>query len=163
LDRVTLLLLLEFQQLQCGDIFGYHLYYKKPKASIEAPQAEIPNNLVIASVEEELLERKTETSVKVLSLQEPLNDPSENRRNSHLERKPAIGSIRQAYLCGPIKEALKEISHISAPKIELLGEMMVGEASNSSLRSCVRKNNMIEAEGSNTNLSKGALPPSSDI
>ncbi|MCD9640264.1 hypothetical protein HAX54_025465 [Datura stramonium] len=132
---------------------------RKPKASIETPQAGIPNNPVIASVEGELLERKTETSVKVSSLQEPLNDPSENRRNSHLERTPAIGSITQfSSLCGPTKEASKEISHISAPKIELLGEIMVGEVS-SSLRSCVRKNSMTEAEGSNTNLSKGVLPP----
>lgn len=133
---------------------------RKPNASIETPQAEILNNSAIASVEGELLEKKTETSVKVSSLQEPLNYPSENRRNSHLESTPAIGSITQASsLCGPMKEASKEISHFSAPKIELLGEMMVGEVS-SSLRSCVRKNNMIEAEGSNTNLSKGVvLPP----
>ncbi|KAH0763979.1 hypothetical protein KY290_020052 [Solanum tuberosum] len=133
---------------------------RKPNASIETPQAEILNNSAIASVEGELLEKKTETSVKVSSLQEPLNYPSENRRNSHLESTPAIGSITQASsLCGPTKEASKEISHFSAPKIELLGEMMVGEVS-SSLRSCVRKNNMIEAEGSNTNLSKGVvLPP----
>ncbi|XP_006343142.1 uncharacterized protein [Solanum tuberosum] len=133
---------------------------RKPNASIETPQAVILNNSAIASVEGELLENKTETSVKVSSLQEPLNDPSENRRNSHLERIPGIGSITQASsLCGLTKEASKEISHLSAPKIELLGEMMVGEVS-SSLRSCVRKNNMIEAEGSNTNLSKGVvLPP----
>ncbi|KAH0687651.1 hypothetical protein KY285_018209 [Solanum tuberosum] len=133
---------------------------RKPNASIETPQAEILNNSAIASVEGELLEKKTETSVKVSSLQEPLNYPSENRRNSHLESTPAIGSITQASsLYGPTKEASKEISHFSAPKIELLGEMMVGEVS-SSLRSCVRKNNMIEAEGSNTNLSKGVvLPP----
>lgn len=132
---------------------------RKPNAS-STPQAEILNNSAIASVEGELLEKKTETSVKVSSLQEPLNYPSENRRNSHLESTPAIGSITQASsLCGPMKEASKEISHFSAPKIELLGEMMVGEVS-SSLRSCVRKNNMIEAEGSNTNLSKGVvLPP----
>lgn len=132
---------------------------RKPNAS-STPQAEILNNSAIASVEGELLEKKTETSVKVSSLQEPLNYPSENRRNSHLESTPAIGSITQASsLCGPTKEASKEISHFSAPKIELLGEMMVGEVS-SSLRSCVRKNNMIEAEGSNTNLSKGVvLPP----
>ncbi|XP_049396307.1 uncharacterized protein LOC125860400 [Solanum stenotomum] len=131
---------------------------RKPNAS--TPQAEILNNSAIASVEGELLEKKTETSVKVSSLQEPLNYPSENRRNSHLESTPALGSITQASsLCGPTKEASKEISHFSAPKIELLGEMMVGEVS-SSLRSCVRKNNMIEAEGSNTNISKGVvLPP----
>ncbi|KAG5619206.1 hypothetical protein H5410_019030 [Solanum commersonii] len=130
---------------------------RKPNASIETPQAEILNNSAIASVEGELLEKKTET---VSSLQEPLNHPSENRRNSHLESTPAIGSSTQASsLYGPTKEASKEISHFSAPKIELLGEMMVGEVS-SSLRSCVRKNNMIEAEGSNTNLSKGVvLPP----
>ncbi|TMW84565.1 hypothetical protein EJD97_024931 [Solanum chilense] len=133
---------------------------RKPNASIGTPQAEILNNSAIASVEGELLEKKTETSVKVSSLQEPLNNPSENRRNSHLERIPAIESITQASsLCGPTKEASKEISHFSAPKIELLGEMMVGEVS-SSLRSCVGKNNMIEAEGSNTNISKGVvLPP----
>ncbi|KAL3375559.1 hypothetical protein AABB24_006826 [Solanum stoloniferum] len=131
---------------------------RKPNAS--TPQAEILNNSAIVSVEGELLEKKTETSVKVSSLQEPLNYPSENCRNSHLESTPAIGSITQASsLCGPTKEASKEISHFSAPKIELLGEMMVGEVS-SSLRSCVRKNNMIEAEGSNTNISKGVvLPP----
>lgn len=123
---------------------------RKPKASIETPQAEIPKTSNV--VEGELLERKTETSVKVSSLQEPLYDPSENRRNSHLERTPAIGSITQASsLCEPMKEASKEISHISAPQIELLGEMMVGEVSSSSLRSCVRKNSMLEAEGSNTN------------
>ncbi|KAK4736098.1 hypothetical protein R3W88_010359 [Solanum pinnatisectum] len=133
---------------------------RKPNANIETPQAVILNNSAIASVEGEILENKTETSVKVSSLQEPLNDPSENRRNSHLERIPGIGSItRASSLCGLTKEASKEISHFSAPKIELLGEMMVGEVS-SSLRSCVRKNNMIEAEGSNTNLSKGVvLPP----
>ncbi|XP_004235638.2 probable GPI-anchored adhesin-like protein PGA55 [Solanum lycopersicum] len=133
---------------------------RKPNASIETPQAEILNNSAIASVGGELLEKKTETSVKVSFLQEPLNNPSENRRNSHLERIPAIESItRASSLCGPTKEASKEISHFSAPKIELLGEMMVGEVS-SSLRSCVRKNNMIEAEGSNTNISKGVvLPP----
>ncbi|KAK4349900.1 hypothetical protein RND71_029213 [Anisodus tanguticus] len=178
---------------------------RKPKASIVTPQA---------GVEQEHLERKTETSVekvsslheplngenlrnshlerttpaigsitqasslcgptkeaskvishisapKVSSLHEPLNGPSENLRNSHLERTtPAIGSITQASsLCGPTKEASKAISHISAPKIELLGEMMVGEVSSSSLRICVKKNSFIEAEGSNTNLSKGVLPP----
>ncbi|KAK6795927.1 hypothetical protein RDI58_009382 [Solanum bulbocastanum] len=133
---------------------------RKPNANIETPQAVILNNSAIASVEGELLENKTETSVKVSSLQEPLNDPYENRLNSHLGRIPGTGSITQASsLCGLTKEASKEISHFSAPKIELLGEMMVGEVS-SSLRSCVRKNNMIEAEGSNTNLSKGVvLPP----
>ncbi|XP_055827771.1 uncharacterized protein LOC129895990 [Solanum dulcamara] len=134
---------------------------RKPKASIGTPQAAIPKtSSVIASIEGEFLERKTEASVKVSSLQEPLNDPSENRRNSHFERTPAIGSITQASsLCGPTEEASKEISHISAPNIELLGEMIVGEVS-SSLRSCFRKNSMLEAEGSNTNLSKGGvLPP----
>ncbi|XP_015070852.1 uncharacterized protein LOC107015176 [Solanum pennellii] len=133
---------------------------RKPNASIQTPQAEIFNSSAIASVEGELLENKNETSVKVSSLQEPLNNPSENRSNSHLERIPAIESITQASsLCGPTTEASKEISHFSAPKIELLGEMMVGEV-NSSLRSCVRKNNMIEAEGSNINISKGVvLPP----
>ncbi|KAJ8553305.1 hypothetical protein K7X08_023983 [Anisodus acutangulus] len=81
---------------------------------------------------------------------------------AHLERTtPAIGSITQASsLCGPTKEALKGISHISAPKIELLGEMMVREVSSSSLRSRVKKNSFIEAEGSNTNSSKVVLPPS---
>ncbi|XP_059307054.1 uncharacterized protein LOC132058615 [Lycium ferocissimum] len=118
---------------------------RKPKASIETTtQAGILNNPVIASVEREVLfERKPETS------HEPLI----------LERTPAVGSITQASsLCGPTKEASKEISHISAPEIELLGEMMVGEVSSSSLRSCVKKNSMIEAEGSNTNLSKGVVP-----
>lgn len=133
---------------------------RKPKASIGTPQADLPKtSSVIASVEGEILEKKTETSAKVSSLQEPLDDPSKNSRNSHLERTPAIVSITQASsLCEPTKDASKEISHISAPKIELLGEMMVGEVS-SSLRSCVRKNSMIEAEGSNTSLSKSVLPP----
>lgn len=133
---------------------------RKPKASIGTPQAEIPKtSSVIASVEGELLEKKTETSAKVQSLQEPLDDTLKNSRNSHLERTPAIVSITQASsLCEPTKEASKEVSHISAPKIELLGEMIVGEVS-SSLRSCVWKNSMTEAEGSNTNLSKGVLPP----
>lgn len=128
-------------------LVAIYVVTRKPKASIETPQAEIPNNPVIASVEGELLERKTETSsVKVSSLQEPLNGPSENRRNSHLEGTTAIGSMTQvSSLCGPKHEESKEISCISAPKIELLGEMMVGEVS-SSLRSCVRKKSMIEAE-----------------
>ncbi|KAK4361861.1 hypothetical protein RND71_017102 [Anisodus tanguticus] len=38
--------------------------------------------------------------------------------------------------------------------------MMVGEVSSSSLRSRVKKNSFIEAEGSNTNSSKVVLPPS---
>ncbi|XP_016562635.2 uncharacterized protein LOC107861782 isoform X1 [Capsicum annuum] len=136
------------------------LFTRKPKASIEAPQAEVPNNTVIASVEGELSERKTETSVKVSALPEPLDDPSENHRNSHPERTPAIGSITQASsLCGPKQEASKEISYISAPKIELLGEIMVGEVS-SSLRSCVRKNIKTEAAEGNTNLSRSVLLPS---
>ncbi|CAN4089033.1 unnamed protein product [Withania somnifera] len=136
-----------------------YVVMRKPKASIGTPQVEILNNPATASVEGEVLKRKTETSVKVSSLQEPLNDPSENRRNSHLERTPAIGSITQASsLYEPKKEASKEISYISAPKIELLGEMMVGEVS-SSLRSCVGRNSMIEAEGSNANLSRGVWPP----
>ncbi|KAM3380157.1 putative protein isoform X1 [Capsicum galapagoense] len=135
------------------------LFTRKPKASIEAPQAEVPNNTVIASVEGELSERKTETSVKVSALPEPLDDPSENHRNSHPERTPAIGSITQASsLCGPKQEASKEISYISAPKIELLGEIMVGEVS-SSLRSCVRKNIKTEAAEGNTNLSRSVLLP----
>ncbi|PHT47061.1 hypothetical protein CQW23_11269 [Capsicum baccatum] len=136
------------------------LFTRKPKASIEAPQAEVPNNTVIASVEGELSERKTETSVKVSALPEPLDDPSENHRNSHPERTPAIGSITQAAssLCGPKQEASKEISYISAPKISLLGEIMVGEVS-SSLRSCVRKNIKTEAAEGNTNLSRSVLLP----
>lgn len=133
---------------------------RKPKASFGTPQAKIPKtSSVIASVEGELLKKKTEASAKVSSLQEPLDDPSKNSRNSHLERTPVIASITQASsLCEPTKEPSKEISHISAPKIELLGELMVEEVS-SSLRSCVRKNSMIEAEGSNTDLSRGVLPP----
>ncbi|CAN4086882.1 unnamed protein product [Withania somnifera] len=120
---------------------------RKPKASIETtPQAGKHKNPVIVSVEAELLEGKTETSVNVSSfLGPPLNDPSENPSQSHLERTPAIGSITQ-------------VSSLCGPKIELLGEMMIGEV-RSSLRSYVRKNSKIEAEVSNTNLSKSVLPP----
>ncbi|XP_016475907.1 uncharacterized protein LOC107797522 isoform X1 [Nicotiana tabacum] len=132
---------------------------RKPRASIETPQTGILNVPVIASTTEELLKGKTETSVKASSLHESLNDPSENHRNSYLERTPAIGSTTQASsLFGPKKEALKEISQISAPNVELLGEMVLEEVSSSSLRSCVRKNSVIEAEeNSNTKGRKASV------
>nr|XP_016447016.1 PREDICTED: uncharacterized protein LOC107772047 isoform X1 [Nicotiana tabacum] len=115
---------------------------RKVRAAIETPQAGTFN----------VLEEKNETCVVKVS---SLSDPSENLRNfTQLERTPAIRSITAASsLFGPKGEASKEISQISAPSIELLGEMVLEEVSSSSLRSYVRKNNTIEAEeNSNTNV-----------
>ncbi|KAL6972748.1 hypothetical protein U1Q18_026921 [Sarracenia purpurea var. burkii] len=47
------------------------------------------------------------------------------------------------------EETSKEFYQIQAPRVELLGEFMVGEISGNSLKSCNRKSQIIETESSN--------------